>query len=57
MNPSAAYGVTAIPAYVLVDPNGKVLNIGTASGGFFESFLKIIPDEELEKFIKRNAQS
>ena len=52
VNPSAAYGVTAIPTFVLVDPNGKVLNIGTASGGFLESFLKIIPDEELEKFIK-----
>ena len=49
--PSVAYGVTAIPTFVLVDPNGKVLDINTGLHDFFVTLIKYIPDEEAQKML------
>lgn len=54
--PVAAYGVTAFPTFVIIDPNGKILEMPAGSSGFLNVF-KHIPDAELEKKLKEAIKS
>ena len=49
--PVAAYDVNAFPTFVVIDPNGKILDIAPGSAGLFK-VLEHIPDAELEKKLK-----
>ena len=54
--PVAAYDVNAFPTFVVIDPNGKVLDIAPGSAGLFK-VLEHIPDAELEKKLKEAHNS
>ena len=49
--PVAAYGVRAYPTFVIIDPNGKILDIKEGAGGLLKA-LEYIPDAEVEKKLK-----
>ena len=49
--PVAAYDVNVFPTFVVIDPNGKILDIAPGSAGLFK-VLEHIPDAELEKKLK-----
>ncbi len=53
--PVAAYDVNAFPTFVVIDPNGKVLDIAPGSAGLFK-VLEHIPDAELEKKLKESIK-
>ena len=50
--PVAAYDVYAFPTFVIIDPNGKVLDKKEGASGFYEIIKKYIPDAEVEKKLK-----
>ena len=54
--PVAAYDVNAFPTFVVIDPNGKILDIAPSSAGLFK-VLEHIPDAELEKKLKEAHNS
>jgi thiol-disulfide isomerase/thioredoxin len=54
--PVAAYDVNAFPTFVVIDPNGKILDIAPGSAGLFK-VLEHIPDAELEKKLKETHNS
>ena len=54
--PVAAYDVNAFPTFVVIDPNGKILDIASGSAGLFK-VLEHIPDAELEKKLKEAHNS
>ena len=54
--PVAAYDVNAFPTFVIIDPNGKILDIAPGSAGLFK-VLEHIPDAELEKKLKEAHNS
>jgi thiol-disulfide isomerase/thioredoxin len=54
--PVAAYGVTLFPTFVIIDPNGKILEMPAGSSGFLNVF-KYIPDAEVEKKLKEAIKS
>ena len=54
--PVAAYGVTLFPTFVIIDPNGKILDIAPGSAGLFK-VLEHIPDAEVEKKLKEASKS
>ena len=54
--PVAAYDVNAFPTFVVIDPNGKILDIAPGSAGLFK-VLEHIPDAELEKKLKEAHNS
>ena len=54
--PVAAYDVSAFPSFVIIDPNGKILDIAPGSAGLFK-VLEHIPDAELEKKLKEAHNS
>ena len=54
--PVAAYDVNAFPTFVVIDPNGKILDIAPGSAGLFK-VLEHIPDVELEKKLKEAHNS
>ena len=54
--PVAAYDVQAYPTFVIIDPNGKVLDIAPGSAGLFK-VLEYIPDAEVEKKLKEASKS
>ena len=54
--PVAAYGATVFPTFVIIDPNGKILEMPAGSSGFLNVF-KYIPDAELEKKLKEALKS
>ena len=54
--PVAAYDVNVFPTFVIIDPNGKVLDIAPGSAGLFK-VLEHIPDAELEKKLKEAHNS
>lgn len=49
--PVAAYDVNAFPTFVVIDPNGKILDIAPGSIGLLK-VLEYIPDAEVEKKLK-----
>jgi peroxiredoxin len=53
--PVAAYDVNVFPTFVVIDPNGKVLDIAPGSAGLFK-VLEHIPDAELEKKLKESIK-
>ena len=50
------YDVNAFPTFVVIDPNGKILDIAPGSAGLFK-VLEHIPDAELEKKLKEAHNS
>ena len=54
--PVAAYDVHLFPTFVIIDPNGKILDIAPGSAGLFK-VLEHIPDAELEKKLKEAHNS
>ena len=54
--PVAAYGATVFPTFVIIDPNGKILEMPAGSSGFLNVF-KYIPDAEVEKKLKEATKS
>ena len=54
--PVAAYGATVFPTFVIIDPDGKILEMPAGSSGFLNVF-KYIPDAELEKKLKEALKS
>ena len=54
--PVAAYGATVFPTFVIIDPNGKILEMPVGSSGFLNVF-KYIPDAEVEKKLKEAIKS
>ena len=54
--PVAAYDVNVFPTFVVIDPNGKILDIAPGSAGLFK-VLEHIPDAELEKKLKEAHNS
>ena len=54
--PVAAYDVNTFPTFVVIDPNGKILDIAPGSAGLFK-VLEHIPDAELEKKLKEAHNS
>lgn len=54
--PVAAYGATVFPTFVIIDPNGKILEMPAGSSGFLNVF-KYIPDAEVEKKLKEAIKS
>ena len=55
--PVAAYGVRAYPTFVIIDPNGKILDIKESASGFYEIIKKYIPDAEVEKKLENARNS
>lgn len=50
--PKTAYGIVATPSYVIIDPNGKILEISPGTEDFYrDTFFKYIPDEEMKKVL------
>ena len=54
--PVAAYDVSVFPTFVIIDPDGKILDIPVGSSGFLNVF-KYIPDAEVEKKLKEAIKS
>ena len=54
--PVAAYDVNTFPTFVVIDSNGKILDIAPGSAGLFK-VLEHIPDAELEKKLKEAHNS
>ena len=54
--PVAAYGATVFPTFVIIDPDGKILEMPAGSSGFLNVF-KYIPDAEVEKKLKEAIKS
>lgn len=55
--PVADYDVHAYPTFVIIDPNGKVLDKKEGASGFYEIIKKYIPDAEVEKKLKEAFKS
>ena len=49
--PVAAYGIKVYPTFVIIAPNGKILDIKEGAGGLLKA-LEYIPDAEVEKKLK-----
>jgi hypothetical protein len=49
--------VYAFPTFVIIDPNGKILDKKEGASGFYEIIKKYIPDAELEKKLKEAIKS
>lgn len=49
-----AYNVSAFPTYIIIDSNGKVLEIIEGTNLFYQVLLKYIPDVELEKLLNKH---
>ena len=54
--PVAAYDIKAYPTFVIIDPNGKILDIKTGGSGLLKA-LEYIPDAEVEKKLKEVLKS
>ena len=54
--PVAAYDIKAYPTFVIIDPNGKILDIKTGGDGLLKA-LEYIPDAEVEKKLKEALKS
>ena len=54
--PVAAYDIKAYPTFVIIDPNGKILDIKTGGSGLLKA-LENIPDAEVEKKLKEAHKS
>ena len=54
--PVAAYDIKAYPTFVIIDPNGKILDIKTGGSGLLKA-LEYIPDAEVEKKLKEAHKS
>ena len=54
--PVAAYDIKAYPTFVIIDPNGKILDIKTGGSGLLKA-LEYIPDAEVEKKYKEVLKS
>ena len=54
--PNAVYDIKVYPSFVIIDPNGKILDIKPGHEGFLE-VLKYIPDTEVEKKLKDAIKS
>ena len=54
--PAATYGVNVYPSFVIIDPNGKILEMPTGSSGFLNVF-KYIPDEEVKKKLEEGLKA
>ena len=55
--PVADYDVYAFPTFVIIDPNGKILDKKEGASGFYEIIKKYIPDAEFEKKLKEALNS
>jgi thiol-disulfide isomerase/thioredoxin len=55
--PVADYDVYAFPTFVIIDPNGKILDKKEGASGFYEIIKKYIPDAEFEKKLKETLNS
>ena len=54
--PVAAYDIKAYPTFVIIDPNGKILDIKTGGDGLLKD-LEYIPDAKVEKKLKEAHKS
>ena len=54
--PVAAYDIKAYPTFVIIDPNGKILDIMPSPDGLLKA-LEYIPDAEVEKKYKEALKS
>ena len=54
--PVAAYDIKGYPTFVIIDPNGKILDIKTGGDGLLKA-LEYIPDAEVEKKLKEAHKS
>ena len=55
--PVAAYGVHLYPTFVIIDPEGKILEIPEEGSRGFLNVFKYIPDAEVEKKLKEALKS
>ena len=55
--PVADYDVYAFPTFVIIDPNGKILDKKEGASGFYEIIKKYIPDAEVEKKLENALNS
>ena len=55
--PVAAYDVHAFPTFVIIAPNGKILDKKEGASGFYEIIKKYIPDAEVEKKLENALNS
>ena len=45
------YGAKGTPCFVIIDPEGKVLDVSHGASAFYKTFVKYIPDAEIEKLL------
>ena len=43
------YGSKGTPCFVIIHPNGNILNVSHGAGAFFKELIKHVPDAEIEK--------
>ncbi|MDO4992530.1 MAG: TlpA disulfide reductase family protein [Prevotellaceae bacterium] len=46
------YGSKGTPCFVIIDPEGNVLNISHGTATFFKNMVGYVPDAEIEKLLK-----
>ena len=49
-----AYGAKGTPCFVIIHPNGNILDISHGARSFFREMIQHIPDAEIEKELKTN---
>lgn len=49
---AAQYKTKGTPAFVILDPDGKFLNLSHGAKSFFTEMMKYVPDAEIEKELK-----
>ena len=55
--PVAVYDIKVYPSFVIIDPNGKIIDKKEGSSGFYEILKKYIPDAEVEKKLEEAIKS
>ena len=46
------YGLKGTPCFVIIHPNGNVLDVSHGAGAFFKEMIKHVPDAEIEKMLR-----
>ncbi|MBO4482205.1 MAG: AhpC/TSA family protein [Prevotella sp.] len=46
---ATAYGSKGTPCFVIIHPNGNILNVSHGAGAFFKELIKHVPDAEIEE--------
>ena len=55
--PVGTYAVKAYPTFVIIDPDGKILDIQQGPTGFYHTAFKYIPDEEVKKKLEEGLKA